>query len=286
MNKFIRNNFLAICITLAVIFAFAKKATIFQQDKPQTPQQIFTAINHESNATFQNYWKMQGVEQTKFILVEDSTVIGEADLSFSLKDFGKDQPNGIIKSLSTNFTQKINQENYHYSEITTAITPLNSLIYPHAMAITSSTQSNDVTDFSSFQPQPKSYLFISRNSQNPEKETREISEKIHLEDEIWAKIRMNPDALPQGEFEMIPSLGYWNKIHESPNAQEVKAELKSVEGNPKLKVYSLDYPALRRKLDIIFGAKPPYLIFQFKETIEGKTISANSRFITNQKKEI
>jgi hypothetical protein len=275
MNKFIRNNFLALCITLSVIFAFAKKATIFQQDKPQTPQNATVQVNQETNGVFQKYWKIQNIEQTKFILVEDSTVIGEADLSFTLKDFGKDQPNGIIKSLSTNFTQKINQENYHYSEITTAITPLNSLIYPHAVAIVSSSQSNDVTDFSSFQPQPKSYLFVSRNSQNPEKEIREISEKIHLEDEIWAKIRMNPDALPQGEFEMIPSLGYWNKTHESPNAQEVKAELKDFGNDKKLKIYSLDYPDLKRKLDIIFEASFPFQIIEFKETIEGKTIIAN-----------
>jgi hypothetical protein len=276
MNKFIRNNFLAICITLSVIFAFAKKATIFQQDKPQTPQNATVQVNQETNGIFQKYWKIQNIEQAKFILLEDSTVIGEATLSFSLKDFGKDQPNGIIKSLSTNFTQKINQENYNYSEITTTITPLNAPVYPHAMAITSSTQSNDITDFSSFQPQPKSYLFISRNSQNPEKEIREISEKIHLEDEIWAKIRMNPDGLPQGEFEMIPSLGYWNKTHESPNAQEVKAELKSVEGNPKLKNYTLDYPELKRKLEITFDANFPFQIIEFQETIEGKMVKGTN----------
>jgi hypothetical protein len=71
---------------------------------------------------------------------------------------------------------------------------------------------------------------------------------------------------------MIPSLGYWNKIHKSPSAQEAKAELKGMENNPKLKIYSLDYPELKRKLEIIFEANFPFQIVGFSETIEGKTI--------------
>lgn len=274
MNKFIRNNFLAICITLSVIFAFAKKATIFQQDKPAIPQNVVVAINQQTNAVFQKYWKTQDIESTKFILKQDSLIIGEATLSYNLKELGKDQPNGAILSLSSNFSQKIIQENYNYSESSTAITPLNTPLYPHALSIVSSSQSNEGTDFLSFQPEPKSYLFVGRNSVEPEKEIRKITEKGNLEDEIWAKIRMNPDALPQGEIEMIPSLGYWNKIHESPSAQEVKAELKGVENNPKLKIYSLDYPELKRKLEITFEANFPFQIMEFRETIEGKTVKS------------
>ena len=273
MNKFIRNNFLAICITCAVIFAFAKKATIFQQDKPQTPQKVVVTVNQETNPVFQKYWKMQDVETTTFILKQDSLIIGNATLSYRLKDFGKDQPNGIIHSLSLNFTQKISQKNYNYSDNLTVLIPLNSLLYPHAMSIVSSSQSNDGTDYLSFQPEPKSYLFVGRNSIEPEKEIHKSTEKGNLEDEVWAKIRMKPDALPQGEIEMIPSLGYWNKIHKSPSAQEVKAGLKGLEGNPKFKIYSLDYPELKRKLEIIFETNFPYQVVEFRETIEGKTVS-------------
>ena len=272
MNKFIRNNFLAICITLSVIFAFAKKATIFQQDKPQTPQKVMVAVNIETNALFQKYWQSQGIETTKFVLKQDSTLIGEATLSYSLKDLGKDQPNGAIHSLSYISSQRIMRENYNYFENTTTLTPLNSSLYPHALSVISSTQTNEGTDFLSFQPEPKSYLFVGRNSLEPEKEIHKSTEKGNLEDEIWGKIRMNPDALPQGEIEMIPSLGYWNEIHQSPSAQEVKAELKAVEGAKNQKIYSLDYPILKRKLEIIFEANFPFQIIEFKETIEGKMV--------------
>ena len=276
MNKFIRNNFLAICISCAVVLAFAKKATVFQQDKPQTLQKIAVAVNQETNSVFQTYWKKQEVEITEFILKQDSLIIGNANMSYRLKDFGKDQPNGTIHSLSSNFTQKISQGNYNYSDNSMVLIPLNSLLYPHALSIISSSQSNDGTDYLSFQPEPKSYLFVGRNSTIPEKEIRAITEKGNLEDEIWAKIRMNPDALPQGEFEMIPSLGYFNKIHEKPSADEVKAELKDFTearfGTKKLKIYSLDYPELKRKLEIIFEANFPFQIVEFRETIEGKTV--------------
>lgn len=272
MNKFIRNNFLAICITLSVIFAFAKKATIFQQDKPQTPQNVVVPINQENNTVFQNYWKIQGIETTKFVLKQDSLIVGEATLSYSLKDFGKDQPNGAVHALYSNFTQKINQDNYDYSDNSMTLTPLNSLLYPHAIMVVSSSQSKDGTNFLSFKQEPKSYLFVGRNNLEPEKEIHKSTEKGNLEDEIWAKIRINPDVLPQGEIEMIPSLSYWNKIHKSPSAHEVKAELSDLEGNPKLKIYSLDYPILKRKIDIIFEVNFPYQIMEFRETIEGKTI--------------
>ena len=272
MNKFIRNNFLAICITLSVIFAFAKKATIFQQDTPKPTQPVVLAVNQETNSVFQKYWKMKGLETTKFILKQDSLIVGEATLSYSLKALNKDQPNGTIHCLSSHFTQKIVQENYNYSDNSTVLMPLNTPLYPHAKTVVSSSQSNIGTDFLSFQPEPKSYLFVGRNSIEPEKEIHQITEKGNLEDEIWAKIRMNPDALPQGEFEMIPSLGYWNKVHKSPAAQEVKVEFKDVEGAKNLKKYSLDYPELKRKLDIIFEANFPYQIVEFSETIEGKTV--------------
>lgn len=273
MNKFIRNNFLAICITSAVLFAFAKKATIFQQDTPKPTQPVVLTVNQETNAVFQKYWKTQGIETSKFVLKQDSLTIGEATLSYSIKDFGKDQPNGTIKSLFANFTQKTIHGNYNYSENLTTLTPLDSPLYPHALSVVSSSQSNDGTDFLSFQPEPKSYLFVGRNSIEPEKEIHEITEKGNLEDEIWTKIRMNPDALPQGEIEMIPSLGYWNKIHKSPSAQEVKAELKDIEGTKKLKIYLLDYPALKRKFDIIFEANFPFQIIEFRETNEGKIVN-------------
>ncbi len=272
MNKFIRNNFLAICITLALIFAFAKKATIFQQESPKPTQPIVPAVNQETNVIFQKYWNMQGLETTKFILKQDSLIVGEATLSYSLKALSKDQPNGTIHCLSFNFTQKISQGNYNYSDNSTVLIPLNALLYAHAIMVVSSTQSDNGTDFLSFQPEPKSFLFVGRNSVEPEKEIHKITEKGNLEDEIWAKIRINPDALPQGEIEMIPNLGYWNKVHKSPSAQEVKAELKDVEGPKKLKIYSLDYPELKRKLDIIFEANFPYQIVEFSETIEGKTV--------------
>ena len=272
MNKFIRNNFLAICISSAILFAFAKKATIFQQDTPKPIQPVVLAINQETNSVFQKYWKTKGIETTKFTLKQDSLLIGEATLLYTLKDLSKDQPNGVIHALASNFSQKISQENYKYSENSIAIIPLNTPLYSHALSIVSSSQSNDGSDFFSFQPKPTSYLFVGRNSVEPEKEIRKITEKGNLEDEIWAKIRMNPEGLPQGETEVIPSLGYWNKVHKSPSAQEVKAELKDLAGAVKLKIYSLDYPTLKRKLEFIFEANFPFQIIEFRETIEGKTV--------------
>ena len=83
MNKFIRNNFLAICITCAVLFAFAKKATVFQQEQKPKVETV-VPINQETNKIFTDYWQNERIETTKYELKEDSISVGEGSLSFNI----------------------------------------------------------------------------------------------------------------------------------------------------------------------------------------------------------
>ena len=274
MDKFIRNNFLAICITLAVVYAFAKKATIFQQDKPKLKVEVIMPINQETNKTFIDYWKNNKIEITKFDLKEDSISVGEGFLSFSISYVKGVNKTDSIQVLHSDFTGKMHKENYDYSAMTSAYLPLNLTIRPHAMKVMNSVQESMNNSFLALSQIPKSYEIESKNTFKEKIKEHIIVERKNLEDELWAKIRMNPNDLPTGDVEMIPSFAYWQSVRKSPNIYEAKAELQNYVGTEfmgkKLKMYTLDYPDLKRNLSIVFEEGFPFEIVGWKRVSEGK----------------
>ena len=273
MNKFIRNNFLAICITLAVMYAFAKKATIFQQE-PKPKVEAVLPINQETNNTFADYWKNGKIETTKYDLKEDSTSVGEGSLTFSINYVEGVNKTDSIQVLYSDFTGKIHKENYDYSAMTSTYLPLNVTLRPHAMKIINSIQEPSGNTFLELSQIPKSYEIIAKNTFKEKTKELFILERKNLEDELWAKIRMNPNDLPTGDIEIIPSFAYWQSVRKSPNVYEAKAELKDYVGTEftgiKLTIYSLNYPDLKRNLSIVFEADFPFEIVGWKRVSEGK----------------
>lgn len=273
MNKFIRNNFLAICITLAVIYAFAKKSTIFQQESKPKVKTVLP-INQEINKTFTNYWKNNKSEITKYDLKEDSISVGEGSLTFNINYIQGVNKTDSIQVLHSDFTGKIHKDNYDYSAMTSADLPLNLLLRPHAMKVVNSVQEPSNNSFLALSQIPKSYEIVAKNTFKEKVKEHFILERKNLEDELWAKIRMNPDDLPTGDVEIIPSFAYWQSVRKSPNIYEAKAELKEYIGTEftgkKLMVYSLDYTDLKRKLSIVFEQNFPFEIVGWKRVSEDK----------------
>jgi hypothetical protein len=273
MNNFIRNNFLAICITMAVVYAFAKKATIFQQDAKPKPVAA-TPINYEQNKMFVDYWKNGKIEITKYELKEDSISVGEGSLMFSIDYVEGVNKSDSIRVLKSNFIGKIHKENYDYSAMTSTFLPLNLSLRPHAMKVINSVQEPKDNSFLELSQIPKSYEIDSKNTFKEKTKEHFILERKNLEDELWAKIRMNPNDLSIGEIEIIPSFSYWQSVRKSPEVYEAKAELKDYTGREftgkKLKIYNLDYPDLKRNLSIIFESEFPHEILGWKRISDGK----------------
>ena len=273
MNKFIRNNFLAICITLAVVYAFAKKATIFQQEsKPKV--EVILPINQENNKIFSDYWKNGKIETTKYELKEDSISVGEGTLTFNIDYIEGVNKTDSIQVLHSDFTGKIHKENYDYSAMTSTYLPLNLTLRPHAMKVINSVQEPEGNSFLALSQIPKSYEIESKNTFKEKIKKYFIVERKNLEDELWAKIRMNPNDLPTGDIEIIPSFAYWQSVRKSPNIYEAKAELKDYIGTEftgkKLQLYTLDYPDLKRNLSIVFEGDFPFEIVGWKRVSDGK----------------
>ena len=273
MNNFIRNNFLAICITLAVVYAFAKKATIFQQEsKPKV--ETVVPINQETNKTFTDYWKKDKIEITTYELKEDSILVGEGSLTFSIDYVEGVNKTDSIQVLHSDFSGKIHKENYDYSAMTSTYSPLNQTLRPHATKVINSVQEPAINSFLELSQIPKSYEIESHNTFKEKTKKHFILERKNLEDELWAKIRMNPNDLPTGDIEIIPSFAYWQSVRKSPNIYEAKAVLKDYLGTEftgkKLKIYSLEYPDLKRNLSIVFEGDFPFEIVGWKRMSDGE----------------
>ncbi|WP_421825023.1 septum formation inhibitor Maf [Flagellimonas oceanensis] len=87
-------------------------------------------------------------------------------------------------------------------------------------------------------------------------------EKAILENEIWIKIRINPENLPVGSISIIPSLEFIRLSHQEIKAYNANAQLSSKDG---LTTYSISYPELERNLMVKFTTDFPHSIESWTE---------------------
>src|SRR5690606_23602992 len=107
-------------------------------------------------------------------------------------------------------------------------------------------------------------------------------DKTHLENEIWNKIRINPDRLPIGKISIIPSMEYLRLAHKDIKAYEAVAEL---DIGQEYNDYTITYPTLDRTLTINFSKTFPYGIEGWSESAkngsgpDAKTLTTTARKI-------
>lgn len=88
-----------------------------------------------------------------------------------------------------------------------------------------------------------------------------------LEDEIWARIRLNPNELPLGRVNLLPSAAYIRLNHQ-PLAV-LPAELTLLK-NDKISKLKITYTDLARTLEIQFETAFPHKILAWEETVQGQ----------------
>jgi len=89
--------------------------------------------------------------------------------------------------------------------------------------------------------------------------------KTVLENELWNKIRINPNNLPTGNLEIIPSMEYIRLSHRELKSYAAYVSLSS---NNKFKTYKINYPELDRTLEINFSSSFPYTIESWSDSFK------------------
>ncbi|MFT5971058.1 MAG: hypothetical protein ACI8ZO_001575, partial [Flavobacteriales bacterium] len=114
----------------------------------------------------------------------------------------------------------------------------------------------------------------------------DLKEKVKFtttEDGIWNTIRMNPELLPQGEFEMIPSMVITRLLHIDVEPMSVRGSLFKSRTTAGQMVYELQFLEFDRKRTIYFQSQFPYIIEGWEDTYKSG-FGPNARQLTSSAK--
>ncbi|WP_337251664.1 septum formation inhibitor Maf [Maribacter halichondriae] len=219
---------------------------------------------------FKKYWYAGNAEITSYKLEqarygelrEGNSVLIYVTEPFlpekQVKADGNDKSN--IPVLKLNSTKNYLTGIYPYSIMSSSFYPVHD--NRHALKVSFSAQEwcgqvyAQLNNRSKFEIMSHSY-FESEADQNIE------LEKTILENELWNKIRIDPNTLPIGNLEIIPSLEYIRLSHKELKSYKATVTLSE---NNELSSYELNYPELGRTLKINFTSSFPYTIESWTET--------------------
>ncbi|WP_340199043.1 septum formation inhibitor Maf [Ascidiimonas sp. W6] len=219
---------------------------------------------------FSDYWYRGKAEITSYELTQaryGELREGTAVFVFVTEDFlrekqvkadQKDPDN--IPVLKLNTTKNFLTGIYPYSIMTSTFYPVKDK--KHAIKISNSVQEwcghvyAQLNNRDNFEIMAHSY-FQSEADQEFE------VEKSYLENEFWTQIRLNPEELPTGNIEVIPSFEYLRLRHIDFRAYQANAFISKSDSNT---IYTLNYPNLKRTLKIEFTNNFPYAIEGWEET--------------------
>ncbi len=91
-----------------------------------------------------------------------------------------------------------------------------------------------------------------------------------LEDEIWTRIRLNPNSIATGKQNILPSSVYTRLRHKPAGAQNADIQIEKGKSESVLKINYTDIP---RALNIRFESAFPFKILGWEEFNDGKTAS-------------
>ena len=247
------------------------------QNKPENTTQLSTPTSSgpEKKARllspqFREYWysgvaelSSYSLEQGRYGELRD----GEAVLIYVTEPFDLEkQVKADRKGPGTTSVLKLNR----VRKFLTGIYPysiMSSVFYPvsdnaHALKLTTSIQEwcghiyTQLNNRESFEVRSHSYF-------EGEADQDLRLPKTVLEDELWTRLRFEPDALPTGKKALVPSQEYLRLKHLPIKAYDATLTL-SEPGESR--TYTLTYPELNRTLQIHFQGTFPFRIEGWTET--------------------
>lgn len=222
---------------------------------------------------FKNYWYAGEAEITSYELVQSrygESREGNAVLIFVTEDFlpeaqvkADSQRDENVSVLKLNATKNFITGIYPYSIMQSTFFPLQGR--SSALKVTASVQEwcgqvymqlnnrngFDIKSHSYFQGEADQEIHI---------------EKTYLENEVWTQLRIDPEQLPVGDFEMIPSFEYIRLAHIETKPYKAYGEFFQ---DGALGVYQVTYPELQREIRIFYLPYFPFSIEKWEESTQG-----------------
>ncbi len=269
MNKSIKALIVFLCFICVLIVVMSCKENrpepneaLAISEVKQTPEKPKTILSEE----FKSYWYAGEAEITSYKLEQaryGEMRDGTAVLVYVTEDFLPEvqvKADNYSKSntpvLKLNATKNFNTGIYPYSIMQSTFYPVAN--NAHAIKVSASIQEwcgqvyTQINNRDDFEVMSHSYF------QSEADENFNI-DKTWTENELWTKLRIDPQSLPTGELNIIPSLEYTRLRHKDIKAYNAFAIIKNG-------TYAITYPDLNRTLRINFSTEFPYEIDGWEET--------------------
>ena len=212
-------------VYISLLFLSLLNCSNYNKDATQK-----TAKESISN-DFKSYWYQGNAEITSYQLKQaryGETHKGHAVLIFVTENISTktqvktDDPEEVVTPvLKLNFTKKFNTGIYPYSMMTSSFLPVDNL-NKHALKITTSSQEWCGHTYTQLNNRNKKYDVVSHSYFDDEGDQKFSLVENWLEDEIWTKMRVNPDLLPTGKVMMIPATFYVRLMHKELKAYQTR----------------------------------------------------------------
>ncbi|MCA1761410.1 MAG: septum formation inhibitor Maf [Cryomorphaceae bacterium] len=266
---------------LSTIFVLLVLTACEAQVEPNT--QPSAEVQQPEN--FGDYWYAGEAEIAKYNLTQSrygQERRGDAVLIFVTEDFLPEKQvkkefgeKEGISVLKLNKLKKFVTGIYDYSIMTSVFTPIDYRVYPATMKTTFSSQDWCGQSMGQMNLRSGKLQYQVRSYFQAEGDKDISLDATYIEEDVWTRIRLEPQMLPRGEIDMVPSQEYLRLHHRELKPYKAKASLVLQVNDDKAEnrefyIYKITYPELDRTLEIICESEFPFEILEWSETLSGK----------------
>lgn len=224
---------------------------------------------------FKQYWYAGRAELNSYNLNQSrygEQRLGKAVLIFVTEDFSKrkhvklddqsGEAGGKVSVLKLNFTKNFITGIYPYSMMESVFTPVDRERYPNTLKVSMSAQEWCGHVFTQLNLRGDEFHGNSFSYFEEEGDANFSLRRTFLEDEIWNIIRLEPTALPTGNFDLIPGLFFTRLSHLELKTERAEGSLSQ---SGETMSYTVSIPGQSRTLTIKFEKRFPHKILAWKE---------------------
>ncbi|MEX2379218.1 MAG: hypothetical protein WD530_00625 [Vicingaceae bacterium] len=162
---------------------------------------------------------------------------------------------------------------YDYSLMSSIFSPINQERNVFPIKITTSSQEWCGHSWIQLNESLHHYQLQGFSYFEKESDMNKLLPKAITEDGLWNQIRLNPDLIPTGELQMIPSTQYLRLSHQDTKAYLANIQLQLTNDSIKNQLLSIHYPKINRTVHIEFETKFPHHILGWsEEKLSGDTL--------------
>lgn len=269
------------------IFTFVCFALSCQQRQAEQEAEVNTTPEAFSNLDlseeFKSHWFDGKAEVASYDLKQmryGESREGSAVLIFVKEPFlpvaqvKANQASGeTVDVLKLNYTKKFNTGIYPYSIMQSVFSPLTT--QPHALKVTASTQEWCGQTYIQLNSRKRFEIKVHSYFEGEADQNLELKKHL-LENEIWTKLRIEPQAISKGNVKIIPDFSYFRLKHKKVKAYEAMVD-QNIMGDTLLTTVS--YQNLERTLKIYQKSRFPFRILKWQEIEQDTTEATLSKIL-------